>query len=345
MTISYKSAMYTTWVSMVMLSMPVHSFVSQRLPTRTGLSLSQQVSSSSSYSSPSDYTSSTIMADASVAGNNTVSGWKRGDGEEDDGFDMEKESRKRLEEEKKRLFGLLRSDATQEDAILVDPYTKSPLTITAQSAWLAGDGPLARVRYQIRSRDNEYEGSSDTYLNLLEPVQRSARERRSASASEVARETRQTLSRMFVRQLTPFVPPPLRSILSRSSGTDGEYIPMRDLFTSPVVSFAYERGWRQGFTQAGFPGPDKEAQLALEYFEPVLSKSDSKVGVDMSCATGLFTRRFVQSGRFDRVLGCDYSDSMLQHSAGLGSLGRGSYPDEDRQCRCFACRCSYALLA
>lgn len=27
-----------------------------------------------------------------------------------------------------------------------------------------------------------------------------------------------------------------------------------ELFRSPLVSFAYERGWRQGFTWAGFPG-------------------------------------------------------------------------------------------
>jgi len=29
----------------------------------------------------------------------------------------------------------------------------------------------------------------------------------------------------------------------------------RDLFTSPAVFFSFERGWRQGFAQAGFPGP------------------------------------------------------------------------------------------
>jgi ubiquinone/menaquinone biosynthesis C-methylase UbiE len=92
-----------------------------------------------------------------------------------------------------------------------------------------------------------------------------------------------------------------------ASGIFGDdYVPMRDLFTSPAVSYAYERGWRQGFAQAGFPGPDQEAKLAMEYFAPT-----NGVLVDMSCDTGLFTRRFAKSGNYCRVLGCDYSDSML----------------------------------
>jgi hypothetical protein len=65
---------------------------------------------------------------------------------------------------------------------------------------------------------------------------------------------------------------------------------MRDLFTSPSVSFAYERGWRQGFAAAGFPGADKEFEMANEYFAPVLAKKNDMSGesvlVDMSCATG-----------------------------------------------------------
>ena len=65
---------------------------------------------------------------------------------------------------------------------------------------------------------------------------------------------------------------------------------MRDLFTSPSVSFAYERGWRQGFAAAGFPGADREFEMANEYFAPVIAakmeKEDDSVLVDMSCATG-----------------------------------------------------------
>lgn len=65
---------------------------------------------------------------------------------------------------------------------------------------------------------------------------------------------------------------------------------MRDVFTSPLVSFAYERGWRQRFSAAGFPGADKEFELAKEYFAPVVEKkrgsNEDSVLVDMSCATG-----------------------------------------------------------
>jgi ubiquinone/menaquinone biosynthesis C-methylase UbiE len=95
-----------------------------------------------------------------------------------------------------------------------------------------------------------------------------------------------------------------------------DYVPMRDLFTSPAVSFAYERGWRQGFNRAGFPGVDAEASLAMEYFAVPMAKNTNspKVLVDMSCATGLFTRKFAKSGKYDRVLGCDYSPSMLEEA-------------------------------
>merc|ERR1712157_305402 len=93
-----------------------------------------------------------------------------------------------------------------------------------------------------------------------------------------------------------------------------DYIPMRDLFTSPAVSFAYERGWRQGFAAAGFPGVEKEFEMVHDYFRPVVSGVDKSVVVDMSCATGLMTRRLSFSGEYTRIIGCDYSQSMLQEA-------------------------------
>ncbi len=54
--------------------------------------------------------------------------------------------------------------------------------------------------------------------------------------------------------------------------------------------------------------------MANEYFAPAVArvpKSAQSVLVDMSCATGLFTRRFALSEKYDRVIGCDYSPSML----------------------------------
>ena len=44
-----------------------------------------------------------------------------------------------------------------------------------------------------------------------------------------------------------------------------------------------------------------------EFFEPI----QPQVVVDMSCATGLFTRRFAKSNEYPRVIGCDYSNAML----------------------------------
>lgn len=80
-----------------------------------------------------------------------------------------------------------------------------------------------------------------------------------------------------------------------------------------VCFLQYERGWRQNFQTAGFPGPDQEAALAMEYFEPAFfsASMDNATLVDMSCATGLFTRRFAASKKYSRILGCDYSPSML----------------------------------
>jgi hypothetical protein len=34
-----------------------------------------------------------------------------------------------------------------------------------------------------------------------------------------------------------------------------------ELFRSPLVSFLYERGWRQNFNRSGFPGRDEEVHF------------------------------------------------------------------------------------
>lgn len=193
---------------------------------------------------------------------------------------------------KEELLALLGGKG-RVDPVLADPITKEPIDISFQGP-LLGD---TRSGLEIRSSTNRYAGSTSTYLDLLNPVQED-----SSSPQNLS------LQQNLVRQLTPFLPPPLRSALALT-GVDSDYIPMRDLFTSPSVSFAYERGWRQGFNQAGFPGVDREFEMAKEYFAPALAQSS--VVVDMSCATGLFTRRFAAEDVYDRVLGCDYSDSML----------------------------------
>lgn len=78
----------------------------------------------------------------------------------------------------------------------------------------------------------------------------------------------------------------------------------------PLVSFAYERGWRQGFAAAGFPGPDKEFDMAMQYLRPAAGGTL----IDASCGTGLFTRLFARSNRFEGVVALDFSESMLQQA-------------------------------
>lgn len=92
-----------------------------------------------------------------------------------------------------------------------------------------------------------------------------------------------------------------------------------EIFRSPLVSFAYERGWRQGFAWAGFPGVDKEYDMAMEYLRPAYGK----VLVDMSCGSGLFSRRFARSGSFAGVIAADFSETMLQQAKAYFQEDRG----------------------
>ncbi|CAA0819950.1 Uncharacterized methyltransferase -chloroplastic [Striga hermonthica] len=99
--------------------------------------------------------------------------------------------------------------------------------------------------------------------------------------------------------------------LTVTSGTKeyNEFKPTgTELFRSPLVSFVYERGWRQNFSRSGFPGPDEEFNMAQEYFKP----SEGGVLVDVSCGSGLFSRKFAKSGAYSRVVALDFSENMLR---------------------------------
>jgi SAM-dependent methyltransferase len=98
------------------------------------------------------------------------------------------------------------------------------------------------------------------------------------------------------------------------------------LFQSPVISYVYERGWRQGFDWAGFPGADEEfALLQKLYFgegggslaeaNKEEREGDEKRSVlDVSCGTGLFSRKFLKSGKFETIVASDYSENMLKQA-------------------------------
>uniref|UniRef100_A0ACD5UI35 Uncharacterized protein n=1 Tax=Avena sativa TaxID=4498 RepID=A0ACD5UI35_AVESA len=99
--------------------------------------------------------------------------------------------------------------------------------------------------------------------------------------------------------------------LTVTSGTKeySELKPARtELFRSPLVSFLYERGWRQNFNRSGFPGRDEEFQMAQDYFEPVAGG----ILVDVSCGSGLFARKFATSGAYSSVIALDFSENMLR---------------------------------
>lgn len=99
--------------------------------------------------------------------------------------------------------------------------------------------------------------------------------------------------------------------LTVTSGTTEytEFKPARtELFRSPLVSFLYERGWRQNFSLSGFPGPEEEFNMAQEYFTSVFGG----VLVDVSCGSGLFCRKFAASGTYSAVIALDFSENMLR---------------------------------
>lgn len=99
--------------------------------------------------------------------------------------------------------------------------------------------------------------------------------------------------------------------LTITSGTTeyNEFKPARtELFRSPLVSFLYERGWRQNFNRSGFPGRDEEFKMAQDYFAPVAGG----LLLDVSCGSGLFSRKFATSGTYSAVVALDYSENMLR---------------------------------
>lgn len=227
-----------------------------------------------------------------------------------------------------------------EESLFADPITKLPLrkrNLPSKQLIVGGSGVTSRGQtYEFISNvaanatisPTKYIGTSDTYINLLEPYTK-ATNKNDASFQE-----------SMQRMLLPFVPIPLRSVVmnniqndpKKDESSSSTYIPMRDLFTSPTVSYLYERGWRQGFTQAGFPGVDTESIMAYDYLEPALMGgkgifAGNGILVDMSCATGLFTRKFLRRALMSdavqqqqqppiirRLIGADYSDAMLREA-------------------------------
>ncbi|CAO2175494.1 unnamed protein product [Urochloa humidicola] len=81
-----------------------------------------------------------------------------------------------------------------------------------------------------------------------------------------------------------------------------------ELFRTSLVSFLYERGWRQKFRWGGFPGRKRELEMAKTYLKPTIGGTI----VDASCGSGLFSRLFVKSGLYSLVVALDFSENMLK---------------------------------
>mmetsp|Transcript_3194 Transcript_3194/g.7862 ORF Transcript_3194/g.7862 Transcript_3194/m.7862 type:complete len:399 (-) Transcript_3194:381-1577(-) len=100
-----------------------------------------------------------------------------------------------------------------------------------------------------------------------------------------------------------------------ANGAAGTYVePQKSgtrLFQSDVISGVYENGWRQSFAWAGFPGEEEETRFALDYMR---SAAKGGVVLDVSCGSGLFSRRFAASGEFAHVVASDFSDNMMKQA-------------------------------
>lgn len=107
--------------------------------------------------------------------------------------------------------------------------------------------------------------------------------------------------------LTP--PEPQKPFWDRSL----QEIVQTDTFRNPLVAFLYERGWRQGFKNAGFPGIDSEFELMRSFFGARLQG----IVLDLSCGSGLMSRKLAKLGGDcpKRLLSADFSEVMLLETA------------------------------
>lgn len=70
------------------------------------------------------------------------------------------------------------------------------------------------------------------------------------------------------------------------------------------------------FPRAGFPGADAEFDTASAWLAAAPAVDGSRGPLlDLSCGSGLFSRRFAASPLFDGVIAADYSESMLRTAA------------------------------
>jgi len=93
--------------------------------------------------------------------------------------------------------------------------------------------------------------------------------------------------------------------------------PKQGLFQSPLVSYLYERGWRDNFAVAGSPGPAAEADAAVAWFlgAPATDARRGRLVVDVSCGSGIVSRLLAASPAVGRLVAVDLSAAMLREAA------------------------------
>ena len=91
--------------------------------------------------------------------------------------------------------------------------------------------------------------------------------------------------------------------------TNRERISSR-LFQNPFLPFIYERGYRQNFQNAGFPGIEKEYAEVEDFFLDGIERKGGVV-LDLSCGSGFMSRKFVKSNKFSQIVSADLSTTML----------------------------------
>jgi len=81
-------------------------------------------------------------------------------------------------------------------------------------------------------------------------------------------------------------------------------------FQIPLISYIYERGYRQNFKNFGFPGVEKEFEEADAFFT---SLNATGIVMDLSCASGFMTRKYIKSNRFKLCLSFSFRLIMVYY--------------------------------
>lgn len=81
----------------------------------------------------------------------------------------------------------------------------------------------------------------------------------------------------------------------------------QNFFQNPIISGIYERGYRQNFERAGFPGPEKEFAEIDEFF----TAANASTVFDLSCGPGFMARKLTASGHYQDIIAGDLSPNML----------------------------------